>query len=193
MPARRDHRQRHRDQPLAARGKPQQRDPLPRPDRPRSAAGAPIPRQRATRGRVPPHEPGATAYVHRTDSLDYAYVIDGAIYSVLDSGETLMRPGDVLIQRGTNHAWDNRSDKPCTILFALLSATPLHPRAQPAPQPTSQIPQRHKPSGPLGRGPVPRREPRPASTGFVRSSLPCRRGQRSGRVTDEITIPPAPL
>lgn len=81
----------------------------------------------------PPHEPGATAYVHRTDSLDYAYVIDGEIYSVLDTGETLMRPGDVLIQRGTNHAWDNRSNKPCTILFALLSATPLHPPTPPQP------------------------------------------------------------
>ncbi|MFC6930642.1 cupin domain-containing protein [Actinomadura yumaensis] len=108
-----------------------------------------MPRQRATRGRVPPHEPGATAYVHRTDSLDYAYVIDGAIYSVLDSGETLMRPGDVLIQRGTNHAWDNRSDKPCTILFALLSATPSTPEPSPRLNQPAKYPNAINPLAPL--------------------------------------------
>ncbi|NUW33040.1 cupin domain-containing protein [Nonomuraea sp. SMC257] len=76
----------------------------------------------------PPRGSGAAAYVHRTESLDYAYVIDGEVYSVLDSGETLMRAGDVLVQRGTSHAWDNRSDKPCTILFVLLDAEPLRAR-----------------------------------------------------------------
>ncbi|MFI6095060.1 cupin domain-containing protein [Lentzea sp. NPDC051213] len=73
----------------------------------------------------PPRGSGAAAYVHRTESLDYAYVIDGEVYSVFDNGETLMRAGDVLVQRGTRHAWDNRSDKPCTILFVLLDAEPL--------------------------------------------------------------------
>lgn len=73
----------------------------------------------------PPHDPGTAPYVHRTESLDYAYVIDGEVYSVLDSGETLLRAGDVLVQRGTNHAWDNRSEAPCTVLFALLDAEPL--------------------------------------------------------------------
>ena len=64
------------------------------------------------------------AMMHRTASIDYAFVIDGEIYAVLDEGETLMRPGDFLIQRGTNHAWSNRSDKPAHLLFVLIDAIP---------------------------------------------------------------------
>ncbi|GAB3570979.1 cupin domain-containing protein [Amycolatopsis endophytica] len=75
----------------------------------------------------PPRRPGTAPYVHRTESLDYAYVIDGEVHSVFDSGETLLRAGDVLIQRGTNHAWDNRSEVACVVLFALLDAEPLDP------------------------------------------------------------------
>ncbi|MFD9892417.1 cupin domain-containing protein [Amycolatopsis sp. NPDC059027] len=92
------------------------------------APGTPLPPP--ARGSVlrmvefPPRGSGAAPYVHRTDSLDYAYVIDGEVYNVLDRDETLMRAGDVLVQRGTNHSWDNRSDKPCTVLFVLLDADP---------------------------------------------------------------------
>jgi mannose-6-phosphate isomerase-like protein (cupin superfamily) len=60
--------------------------------------------------------------MHRTPSLDYAYVIRGEIYAVLDKQEKLMREGDVLIQRGTNHAWANRSSEPCVVLFVLIDA-----------------------------------------------------------------------
>ena len=63
--------------------------------------------------------------MHRTDTLDYAIVLSGEIYAVLDTGETLLRAGDVLVQRGTSHAWSNRSDAPCLIAFVLLSARPL--------------------------------------------------------------------
>lgn len=42
--------------------------------------------------------------MHRTDTVDYAIVLEAEIYAVLDEGESLMRAGDVLIQRGTNHA-----------------------------------------------------------------------------------------
>lgn len=65
----------------------------------------------------------AGAMMHKTPSIDYAYVIDGEIYAVLDKGEALMQAGDVLIQRGTNHAWANRSERPCRVLFVLVSAT----------------------------------------------------------------------
>ncbi|MFJ4373925.1 cupin domain-containing protein [Pseudomonas japonica] len=58
--------------------------------------------------------------MHRTPSLDYAYVIKGQIHALLDNQETLMKAGDVLIQRGTNHAWANRSDEPCIVLFVLI-------------------------------------------------------------------------
>lgn len=60
--------------------------------------------------------------MHRTASVDYAVILEGEVYAVLDGAETLMKKGDVLIQRGTIHAWSNRSDKPCVILFVLCAA-----------------------------------------------------------------------
>ena len=60
--------------------------------------------------------------MHRTASLDYAMVLEGEVYAVLDGGEKLMKKGDILIQRGTIHAWSNRSDKPAVILFILCAA-----------------------------------------------------------------------
>lgn len=59
-------------------------------------------------------------WFHKTESLDYAIVLEGEIWALMDEGETLMRPGDVLIQRATNHSWSNRSDKPCRMAFVLL-------------------------------------------------------------------------
>lgn len=59
-------------------------------------------------------------WFHKTHSLDYAIVLEGEIYALLDEDETLMKPGDVLIQRATNHSWSNRSDKPCRMAFVLL-------------------------------------------------------------------------
>ena len=58
--------------------------------------------------------------MHRTATVDYAIVLEGEIWSVMDEGETLMRAGDVLIQRGTNHAWANRSKKTARIAFVLI-------------------------------------------------------------------------
>ena len=62
---------------------------------------------------------------HRTDTVDYAIVLEGEIWAMMDEGETLMKPGDVLIQRGTHHSWSNRSDKICRMAFILIDATPL--------------------------------------------------------------------
>ena len=62
---------------------------------------------------------------HATDTVDYAICLEGEIWAVLDEDETLMRPGDVLIQRGTYHAWSNRSDCVCRMLFVLIDAEPL--------------------------------------------------------------------
>jgi len=58
--------------------------------------------------------------MHLTDTVDYAIVLSGEIYAVLEEGEVLMRPGDVLIQRGTSHSWANRSGEPCRIAFVLI-------------------------------------------------------------------------
>jgi naringenin degradation protein FdeH len=60
--------------------------------------------------------------MHRTDTVDYCIVLSGQIWAVLDEGEVLLRAGDCLVQRGTNHAWSNRGDAPCTIAFVLVAA-----------------------------------------------------------------------
>ncbi len=61
--------------------------------------------------------------MHRTESIDYGIVIEGEMTLVLDDGEALLKPGSVVIQRGTNHAWANRSGKMCRMLFVLVSGT----------------------------------------------------------------------
>jgi mannose-6-phosphate isomerase-like protein (cupin superfamily) len=63
--------------------------------------------------------------MHRTDTVDYAIILSGEIYAVMDVGEVLLRQGDCLIQRGTNHAWSNRTEEPCLIAFVLVAAKPL--------------------------------------------------------------------
>jgi hypothetical protein len=67
---------------------------------------------------------GAGAYgMHETESVDYAIVVAGEIHAVLDAEERLMRQGDIMIQRGTNHSWINRSGKMCRMAFVLNSGT----------------------------------------------------------------------
>ncbi|OAF19182.1 cupin domain-containing protein [Bradyrhizobium neotropicale] len=65
--------------------------------------------------------PGRHFWFHKTHSLDYAIVLEGEIFAMMDNGETLMRAGDVLIQRATSHSWSNRSGKPCRMAFVLLA------------------------------------------------------------------------
>ncbi len=62
---------------------------------------------------------------HKTHSIDYAIVLAGEIHALMDEGEVLLKTGDVLIQRGTNHAWSNRSDVPATVAFVLIDAEPV--------------------------------------------------------------------
>jgi mannose-6-phosphate isomerase-like protein (cupin superfamily) len=63
--------------------------------------------------------------MHKTNTVDYAIVLSGEIYAVLDEGEVLLRPGDCLVQRGTRHAWSNRTEEPCVIAFVLVAAKPV--------------------------------------------------------------------
>jgi mannose-6-phosphate isomerase-like protein (cupin superfamily) len=58
--------------------------------------------------------------MHRTESVDYGIVIEGEVTLVLDDSEVLLKAGSVVVQRGTNHAWANRSGQPCRMLFVLL-------------------------------------------------------------------------
>ncbi|KKY16831.1 putative cupin domain containing protein [Phaeomoniella chlamydospora] len=71
--------------------------------------------------------PGATSPMHRTISLDYGVVLEGEVESILDSGEKrLLKRGDILIQRGTNHAWRNVSETSwARMLYVLQEAQAL--------------------------------------------------------------------
>jgi quercetin dioxygenase-like cupin family protein len=60
------------------------------------------------------------AHMHRTETVDYGIVLEGELVLILDEGETVCRPGDIIIQRGTNHGWANRSDRNCRIAFILI-------------------------------------------------------------------------
>ena len=62
------------------------------------------------------------AGMHRTRSIDYAVVISGEITMLLDDSEVHLKAGDVLVQRGTNHAWVNRGRENCRIAFVLIDA-----------------------------------------------------------------------
>ncbi len=62
---------------------------------------------------------------HKTNSIDYAIVLSGEIWALMDEGEVLLKTGDVLIQRGTSHAWSNRTNESCCVAFVLIDAAPL--------------------------------------------------------------------
>ena len=52
-------------------------------------------------------------------------MLEGEIYAMMDEGEVLLKAGDVLIQRGTNHAWSNRTDRTTVVAFVLIDAEPV--------------------------------------------------------------------
>ncbi|MEP3278267.1 MAG: cupin domain-containing protein [Stappiaceae bacterium] len=64
--------------------------------------------------------------MHRNESVDYNIILSGEVVAVTDREETLLRAGDVLIQRGTAHTWHNRSQTPCVFASVMVSAEP-HP------------------------------------------------------------------
>ncbi len=60
--------------------------------------------------------------MHRTRSVDYAVILSGEIDMVLDDSVTRLKPGDVVVQQATNHAWVNHGTVSCRILFVLMDA-----------------------------------------------------------------------
>ena len=60
--------------------------------------------------------------MHRTKTIDYALILTGEIDMLLDDSEIHLKAGDVVIQRGTNHAWVNRGNRPCQVAFIMLDA-----------------------------------------------------------------------
>jgi quercetin dioxygenase-like cupin family protein len=76
--------------------------------------------------RVVSYDPGVTPRVHRSNSIDYAIVLEGSIVMELDDGvHTRLNAGDMLVQRGTIHNWINDGDRPCVMAFVLVDALPL--------------------------------------------------------------------
>jgi mannose-6-phosphate isomerase-like protein (cupin superfamily) len=57
-------------------------------------------------------------YMHKTQTLDFCLILEGEVTLVLDTQEVPLKAGDTVIQRGTNHAWSNRSDRPCRIAIS---------------------------------------------------------------------------
>jgi quercetin dioxygenase-like cupin family protein len=66
------------------------------------------------------NERGHQSPVHRTESIDYGIVLSGEIVLSLDDSEVTLREGDVVVQRGTDHAWTNRSEEPARVAFILV-------------------------------------------------------------------------
>jgi hypothetical protein len=66
------------------------------------------------------HQGAPHPFMHRTETIDYGIVLSGEIYLIVDKGEILCRQGDIIVQRGTNHAWANRSNTVCRIAFVLI-------------------------------------------------------------------------
>ncbi|HEX8062266.1 MAG TPA: cupin domain-containing protein [Allosphingosinicella sp.] len=63
----------------------------------------------------PPHP-----LMHRTETIDYGIVLEGELVLILDGSETIVRAGDIVVQRGTSHAWANRSSANARIAFILI-------------------------------------------------------------------------
>jgi mannose-6-phosphate isomerase-like protein (cupin superfamily) len=63
---------------------------------------------------------GRHPLMHRTETVDYAVVLEGEITMLLDEGEVMLKAGDVVIQRGTNHAWRNHTKNVTKMLYVLM-------------------------------------------------------------------------
>jgi quercetin dioxygenase-like cupin family protein len=81
--------------------------------------------------RITEFAPGAAKFMHRTETVDYAILLSGECDLELDDGKTVhMKPGDIVVQRGTMHAWVNNGTVPCVFAFILIDAEPVKAGAQ---------------------------------------------------------------
>jgi quercetin dioxygenase-like cupin family protein len=78
-----------------------------------------------TRFAVIDFPPGNQPRMHRTETIDYVIVLEGEIEMDMDNSTVKMKAGDVMVQRGTNHAWANRSNRRARVAFVLIDAAPL--------------------------------------------------------------------
>jgi len=63
--------------------------------------------------------------MHKTSTVDYIIVLKGEIHAIMETGEKLLKAGDILVQRGTNHSWSVRGNEPCIVAAVLVSAKPV--------------------------------------------------------------------
>jgi len=81
--------------------------------------------------RITEFAPGAPKFMHRTETVDYAILLSGECDLELDDGETVhLKEGDVVVQRGTMHAWVNNGSQPCVFAFVLIDADPVEAGGQ---------------------------------------------------------------
>lgn len=78
-----------------------------------------------TRFAVIDFPPGNPAIMHRTETIDYVVVLSGEIDMDMDDSTVTLKAGDVMVQRGTNHAWANRGTERARLAFVLIDANPL--------------------------------------------------------------------
>ncbi|MFL6807025.1 MAG: cupin domain-containing protein [Xanthobacteraceae bacterium] len=78
-----------------------------------------------TRFAVIDFPPGNQPRMHRTETIDYVIVLEGEIEMDMDEQTVKLKAGDVMVQRGTNHAWANRSNARARVAFVLIDAKPL--------------------------------------------------------------------
>lgn len=95
--------------------------PLDGPD-PTLKPGTVTPRPGGTIFRILEIPPDNDTTKHKTETIDYYVILQGELYMTLDDGEVLCREGDVIVQRSTNHGWDNRSGKPALFAEILIDA-----------------------------------------------------------------------
>lgn len=86
--------------------------------------GSPPP-PNGTRFAVIDFPPGNAAVMHRTETIDYVIVLAGEIEMDMDDSTVKLKAGEVMVQRGTNHAWVNRSSERARLAFVLIDAKPL--------------------------------------------------------------------
>ena len=63
--------------------------------------------------------------MHKTSTVDYIVLLSGEVTMLVDEGEVDLNPGDVVVQRGTNHAWVNRTEQPAVLVAVLVDAEPV--------------------------------------------------------------------
>ena len=81
--------------------------------------------------RITEFAPGSPKFMHRTETLDYAILLSGECDLELDDGAMVhLVQGDIVVQRGTMHAWVNNGTQPCVFAFVLIDAEPAEAGGQ---------------------------------------------------------------